>query len=293
LGEIERSNYSFDKWPHISLPLILFEAEENMTTKMTFDEIKSIVEKRGFILLREYSEKITIRNRRKIEIQDKIGYKYSVNLDNFIGERKTKGARPIEGKNPYNLENIALWLKVNKKKFLFTENTKYIDCHSKLELYCEKCCDIFYIKWNDLQTGYGCGVCAGQQVGNNHSLKKLRPDIAKSLDPDNHIDGNELTVGSNKKVSWICNFNHKYKTTVYARTKRNEGCPICYKSKGESRILNFLENKSIKRFHCVYNRRGIYTSICLWKSKSKWRIAYDAKFTTIYLISNSNYFRRI
>lgn len=71
----------------------------------------------------------------------------------------------------------------------------------------------------------GCAVCAGKLVIRGvNDLSTLRPDIAKEA---HGWDPSTLTIGSSKKVGWICTLGHTWVTDVKHRTKRGDGCPTC------------------------------------------------------------------
>ena len=41
------------------------------------------------------------------------------------------------------------------------------------------------------------------------------------------IDINKITLGSNKKVWWICSKGHEWQALISSRTLSNAGCPYC------------------------------------------------------------------
>ena len=41
------------------------------------------------------------------------------------------------------------------------------------------------------------------------------------------IDINKITLGSNKKVWWICDKGHEWQAVIASRTLNNSGCPYC------------------------------------------------------------------
>lgn len=74
------------------------------------------------------------------------------------------------------------------------------------------------------------------------SLLKDNKKLMKEYDFEKNKDINldKLTVGSGKKVWFICPKGHSYETTVYSRTKRGTGCGICSHKvfkKGENDLL--------------------------------------------------------
>lgn len=76
--------------------------------------------------------------------------------------------------------------------------------------------------------GVGCPVCVGKEVveGSN-DLASQAPKIASEWDLEkNHpLLPNQVTLGSGRKVFWICPNGHSYTATIGSRQKT--GCPIC------------------------------------------------------------------
>ena len=71
----------------------------------------------------------------------------------------------------------------------------------------------------------GCPYCAGKKALKGfNDLKSQRPDIAAQA---NGWNTEEVTVGSGKKFSWICEHKHTWTASVYARTTKETGCPYC------------------------------------------------------------------
>ena len=46
-----------------------------------------------------------------------------------------------------------------------------------------------------------------------------------------NLDPKQLTIGSGKKASWICQKGHRWDTSIYHRTKRGTNCPYCSNKK--------------------------------------------------------------
>ena len=72
--------------------------------------------------------------------------------------------------------------------------------------------------------GNGCVVCSGRVVvvGFN-DLATVNPELAAQADG---WDPTTVTDGTEKKVGWKCEFNHKWTTSVASR-KAGSGCPSC------------------------------------------------------------------
>jgi hypothetical protein len=72
--------------------------------------------------------------------------------------------------------------------------------------------------------GAGCPYCSGRFVIPGVSdLATTHPGIAEQADG---WDPTTLSAFSNKKVQWICSFDHKWQAIVGSRARGN-GCPVC------------------------------------------------------------------
>jgi hypothetical protein len=70
-----------------------------------------------------------------------------------------------------------------------------------------------------------CPYCAGKKALKGfNDLKSQRPEIAAQAVG---WDTEEVTVGSGKKFSWICERKHIWTASVYSRTTKETGCPYC------------------------------------------------------------------
>lgn len=212
--------------------------------KRTEEEIKDIVENLGYIYIDSYFKDT---RQRKVVIQDKHGYKYDVQLPNAL-----RGGRLsfVDKGNPFSLENISLWLKLNNSQFVLLENNEYKGKDSKLNLYCSKCKDYPKTSWSTILSGKGCGVCKGIQVGERHNLAFQRPDIAKewhkTLNKD--LTSRDITCGSHEKAWWRCPRGHEYLSVIYSRTNSGNGCPICANEQKESKVASELKTYILGKY---------------------------------------------
>tara|TARA_B110000008_G_scaffold249117_1_gene261622 strand:- start:1194 stop:3386 length:2193 start_codon:yes stop_codon:yes gene_type:complete len=78
-------------------------------------------------------------------------------------------------------------------------------------------------------SGNGCPVCANKKITDTNSLFKLRPELMKEWDwLKNEVSPHDLSVGSNRKVWWICEFKHSWKAPPARRSgNRANNCPDC------------------------------------------------------------------
>ena len=75
----------------------------------------------------------------------------------------------------------------------------------------------------------GCPTCSGKKVDKGFSDLRTRfPDIANQAFG---WDATEFSSGSNKRMIWICNLDHKWKTSILNRTFGSNNCPFCTNKK--------------------------------------------------------------
>lgn len=78
----------------------------------------------------------------------------------------------------------------------------------------------------------GCPYCTGKKVLEGfNDLAAVYPTIANQWHPtlNGDLKPTEVTAGCNRKVWWVCEEGHIWKTAVCARTakRRHTGCPVC------------------------------------------------------------------
>jgi hypothetical protein len=76
--------------------------------------------------------------------------------------------------------------------------------------------------------GRGCPYCAGQAVCVDNCLQTLNPELAKQRHPTKNksLTSKNVTLGSNKKVWWVCKQGHEWEVSVKKRN-HGRGCPFC------------------------------------------------------------------
>lgn len=79
-------------------------------------------------------------------------------------------------------------------------------------------------------SGSGCPYCAGRKVlpGFN-DLASQDPQLAREWDEEKNgaLTPQMVSVGSNRKVWWICARGHSYQSVVASRATNQSGCPYC------------------------------------------------------------------
>jgi hypothetical protein len=165
--------------------------------------------------------------------KDEDGYYYTQifnNLLNFDFPRK------FHTSNPYTIQNIKLWCKLNNKPFELISD-KYEGAEKKLQWQClkENCNEKFFSKWGHIYDNHGCPYCNGQQVSLSNCLATRRPDLAVEWHPTKNGDLTpyDVTCGSGKYIWWKCNKNPKHEWIAQVEKRVNDrDCPYCKKTNG-------------------------------------------------------------
>jgi hypothetical protein len=101
---------------------------------------------------------------------------------------------------------------------------------------------------NRASLGYGCPTCSGKitLIGFN-DLATTQPLLASQWHPTNNNDltPNMVTIGSGRKVWWLCDKGHEWQAIIADRaTHHKTNCPECnannWISKAEHEIASFL-----------------------------------------------------
>ena len=79
------------------------------------------------------------------------------------------------------------------------------------------------------RTANTCPVCHNRRLGEDNSLAKIRPDLAKDWHPSRNlpITPNDVVAGGSRKVWWICGHGHEWQATIGSRVINGSGCSKC------------------------------------------------------------------
>jgi len=200
-----------------------------------------------------------------ISMFDKEGYLYKTSFSALMWNLKLENSqRRFSTKNPYTLQNINNWIKLNNKSFEFVKGIWTGSGDKTLFFKCKNCGEIWDMRWNNIISGNNCPYCSGKRSGKTNNLKILYPEISKEWNYEkNQSNPEEFTYGSSKKAWWICEKGHEWFTEISNRTsKNNTNCPKCSESKGEKSIQKFLEENNIlytsqKKFQGCKDKREL------------------------------------
>jgi len=208
-----------------------------------------------------------INYKEKLIFIDSNGYIYTRTWNDL---KRLNNFHIADKSNPYSIQNIKLWCKLNNKPFELI-SIKYNNNLEYLKWKCLKdgCEEYFNSSWSNIMSGNGCSYCAGKQVGASNCLATKFPKLASEWHPT--LNGNltpyDITCGSEKYIYWKCkDCGHEWEVTPNNRTSSSTGCPECNKSKGEKeckRVLvsnSFIEisQENYEKLSEIENNNNIY-----------------------------------
>jgi hypothetical protein len=128
-------------------------------------------------------------------------------------------------------------------------------------------------KMADRNKGSGCPYCSGSVVCNDNCLATLNPELALEWhSTKNDLTPRDITLGSNKKVWWLCNKGHGWQATVHSRSA-GKGCPYCSgRYVGDDNCLATLNPDLAKQWHPTKNGSLTPRDVTLHSGKNVWWI---------------------
>jgi hypothetical protein len=196
-------------------------------------------------------------SQKKLILKDENGYYFTIS---FVNLRNNVIPRFVDKSNPYTIQNINLWCKINNKLFNLLSK-EYKDCSDKLVWQClkEDCKEEFEMAWNNILQEQNCPFCSCRKVGLSNCLATKNPELAKEwhLTKNGNLTPWDVTPGCDKKVWWQCKeCRHEWPTKIYYRSSKNStGCPECSKSKGEKKCKEvFISRDFIEIIQDEYDK---------------------------------------
>lgn len=211
-----------------------------MNKKFTIQEIKEELLKFGYYLITNKY----INNKQKLTMFDKYGYFYSTNINRV---KSGKVPEKFHINNPYTIQNIKLWCKLNNKNFELI-NKEYLNASKKMLWKClnNDCNETFDMSWNCIYSqNQGCPFCSNRRACLSNCLATKNPDLALEWNSikNGDLTPYDVTNNSAKKVWWKCSINskHEWKSVINNRANGN-GCPYCTHMHLPSEDYNLLFN---------------------------------------------------
>lgn len=229
--------------------------------KYKIDEIQQEFIKRGYIpLFDKYNNNLD-----RLLAKTKEGYKVLVCLGVI---RKGQCPSIFSKSNPYTIENIKLWLKLNNSPYKLISTEFISACNDKLLLSCPVHGE-FEISWNAISQGIGCRICSGNIKLTVEEIKSRLLIINSDIEI---LSGNYINQKS--KFKCRCKIDGNIWNATGTNLINNEcGCPVCA-LKNKSGKNNYRWKGGITPLH-EYLRH----TITQWKNDSFKKYNYTCDIT--------------
>lgn len=210
--------------------------------KLTYQEVKDYIERFGYKLLSdEY-----VNNQTKLLVRCPLGHKYETIYASFRqGHRCPECANEHRNDNrKVTYEEVKAHIESFGYKLLSDE---YKNNYTKLQLQCPEG-HIVEMKYGDFQQGTRCRECYNEHRGECQKL--TYEEVKKFIESFGYKLLSDEYVNNNTKLELECDKGHRYEVTFsgFKGSKNRNGsrCPICNISKGEQKIMDYLNKNNIK-----------------------------------------------
>ena len=208
--------------------------------KYTQEYIEKSIKTLGYIL-------ISINNNGLLILTDNEGYYYISSANRLFNNNLPRKFYPS---NPYTIQNIKLWCKLNNKPFELIDKQEYECNDKKLKWKClkEGCGEIFDGVWNDIQRDKAnctyCSISQYNKINDSNRLSIKNPILSSEWHPtkNGYLTSYDVSVSSGESVWWQCLVNpeHEWYTSINSRNQHNYKCPFCsgyYPSKDNNLLV--------------------------------------------------------
>lgn len=130
-------------------------AYSNPYNKKSINDTIKICRKHGYTLLED-----TYIQRRKFDMVDKLGYKYS-NCSVYTLDKRTNKSKRFDYHNKYQVENMRLYIRLNNMPLqLARESQTNVKKDDKIDFVCCECGKIYSTTWTTSMKKYRCDLCS-------------------------------------------------------------------------------------------------------------------------------------
>lgn len=216
-----------------------------MSNKYTQEEIYNIYKNNQYELISEYKG-----NNTTLFVKDEEGYICSSKLSVF-----KKGSNPcrFHTTNPYTIQNIKLWININRKEYELLSTEYKNSGKNKLYFKCPEG-HKFEMTWGNFQQGQSCPKCSHHQVSEETSIYSVAPwmmDLGVSEE-----DAKKYLPQSSQKITVTCpNCGKEKEVVIYDVYNSNSiRCNNCSDgiSYPEKVLISLLNQLGIEYKHDSY-----------------------------------------
>lgn len=178
-------------------------------------------------------DSVTAGSKKKVMWQCKNGHEWQTTV---LSRTTGKSGCPycankklLRGFNDFATRYPALALEWHPTKNLPLTPSDFITSADKAWWKCSVCGHEWAALPKNRAHGHGCPICRlGRVTKGLNDLQTTHPALALEWHPTaNPFGPDSVTAGSHKKVMWQCREGHEWSATVFYRTSRKTGCPIC------------------------------------------------------------------
>ena len=158
------------------------------------DMVKQIAKEKGYELIsKEYNNP-----KQKLILKDEYGYKYSLTISQLF---KNNNYRKVGKQNPFSIENIQLWINLNKVGYEILYSNTFLGTHKKLDFKCNNGHD-FQMAWADFQGGQRCPMC--KVIKNADRCRKSYNEVKKYIEDKNYKLLSKHYTNNAQKLKILC-----------------------------------------------------------------------------------------
>lgn len=206
--------------------------------KYTYEEVKEYIESFGYILLS--TEYKSVKD--KLLVQCCKHHKpYLVTFDKF----KNRNQRCPECANEHRGEYCKLTYEYVKEYIESFEykllSEEYKNNNTKIKIQCNKKHEPYMVTFGSFKKGTRCPYCEKERRG---ETRKLTYEYIKEYLESFNYKLLSDEYKKNEKIKIKCPNNHEYEVK-WNKFQQGQRCPICNISKGEQRIIDWLDKNNI------------------------------------------------
>ncbi len=231
---------------------------------------------RGNTIIIDSNYKLETSLQKVIDIVcNKVGKKNTIEDYTRIKEKAieySKGKIEYNKSLEYTHPILAAEWDIERNDGLNPKDVSY-GCKKKVWWICEKGHSFQATPNRRTSMGTGCPICAKKiVVSGKTDFATERPDLLEEWNykKNKDLDPHKFSVGSNKKVWWICSQGHEWEATIHSRKITN--CPYC----SHRRVLKgFNDLESInptlaKQWHHEKNGLLKASDVMIYSHKKVW-----------------------
>lgn len=209
-----------------------YDERRGCSQRLSYEDIKKYIELFDYELLSsEYWN-----NQSKLSLKCPLGHEFKMTYGHFQQGQRCPHCNKCK---KLTYEEVKRYIEDFKYKLLSNiyENTKeklLIECPEK---------HIFEMNFHNFKQRQRCPHCKGVA---RHTLEEVK----QYIEAFDYILLSEMYVNNKEKLFIQCPHGHKYEVNFHS-FEQGARCPICNVSKGEQKIINWLNKNNIKY---IYNQ---------------------------------------